>query len=122
VRRVVTGALEIERRERRIGSSLEAAPEVHIGDADLARLLKGIDLAEISITSDAKLIAGPVPACAFRLDDVRHVGVVPRLATGRKCERSWRIRSDIGADAAFPTLSKRDAAAVREWQARGAGA
>ena len=36
VRRVVTGALEIERREKRIGSSLEAAPIVHITDAELA--------------------------------------------------------------------------------------
>jgi len=35
VRRVVTGALEIERREKRIGSSLEAAPVVYIANADL---------------------------------------------------------------------------------------
>ena len=35
VRRVVTGALEIERANKRIGSSLEAAPEVYIADPDL---------------------------------------------------------------------------------------
>jgi isoleucyl-tRNA synthetase len=35
VRRVVTGALEIERRDKRIGSSLEAAPFVHITDPAL---------------------------------------------------------------------------------------
>ena len=32
--RVVTGALEIERREKRIGAALEAAPRVHVADAD----------------------------------------------------------------------------------------
>jgi isoleucyl-tRNA synthetase len=32
VRRAVTGALEIERKEGRIGSSLEAAPKVYIAD------------------------------------------------------------------------------------------
>ena len=32
VRRVVTGALEIERAAKSIGSSLEAAPEVYVTD------------------------------------------------------------------------------------------
>ncbi len=40
VRRVVTGALEIERREKRIGASLEAAPVVHVADADLREALR----------------------------------------------------------------------------------
>ena len=56
VRRVVTGALEIERKEGRIGSSLEAAPKVYIADRDLRDALAGVDLAEISITSGAELI------------------------------------------------------------------
>jgi isoleucyl-tRNA synthetase len=37
VRRVALGALEIERREKRIGAALEAAPIVHLEDADLRR-------------------------------------------------------------------------------------
>ncbi len=52
VRKVVTGALEIERREKRIGSSLEAAPVVHVTNAELLEALKGEDFAEICITSD----------------------------------------------------------------------
>ena len=35
VRRVVTGALELERAAKRIGSSLEAAPVVYVSDPDL---------------------------------------------------------------------------------------
>jgi isoleucyl-tRNA synthetase len=37
------------------------------------------------------------------------------LAEGEKCARSWRITKDVGSDPAFPTLSARDAAAVREF-------
>ncbi|WP_136659576.1 isoleucine--tRNA ligase [Nitratireductor sp. XY-223] len=114
VRRVVTGALEIERREKRIGSSLEAAPIVHITDEDLLVALDGQDFAEICITSGIELSGTDGPADAFRLDDVSGVGVVPALAKGRKCARSWRITDDIGADPAFPDVSARDAEALHE--------
>src|SRR5215471_3594451 len=39
VRRVVTGALEIERADKRIGSSLEAAPAIYISDPALLRTI-----------------------------------------------------------------------------------
>jgi isoleucyl-tRNA synthetase len=117
VRRVVTGALEIERQVKKtIGSSLEAAPVVHVSDAELLAALDGVDLAEISITSDAKVVAGEGPADAFRLEDVAGVAVVPERARGRKCARSWKISEDVGADPEFPDITARDAKAVREWQ------
>jgi isoleucyl-tRNA synthetase len=43
---------------------------------------------------------------------------VSKLAEGKKCARSWRITRDVGADAEFPELSARDAAAVREYDRR----
>jgi isoleucyl-tRNA synthetase len=118
VRRVVTGALELERAAKRIGSSLEAAPEIYVGDREILSALEGVDLAEVSITSAAKLIAKAPPASAFTLPDVPGVGVVPKLAQGRKCARSWRVVRDVGSDPQFPDLSARDAAAVREFDAR----
>ncbi len=118
VRRVVTGALEIERREKRIGSSLEASPEIYIVDDALREAFDGLDVAEIMITSSAELRAGAAPAGAFTMEEVAGIGVVPKPAEGRKCARSWRIVSDIGADPDFPDLSARDAAAVREFDAR----
>jgi isoleucyl-tRNA synthetase len=90
VRKVVTGALEVERRDKRIGSSLEAAPVVHVGDADLLAAIDGEDLAEICITSAVTIVADAGPAQAFRLDDVASVSVEPTLAEGVKCARSWR--------------------------------
>jgi isoleucyl-tRNA synthetase len=118
VRRVVTGALEIERKEGRIGSSLEAAPKVYVADRDLREALAGVDLAEISITSGAELLVGAGPEGAFRLEDVPGVAVVFARAKGTKCARSWKILEDVGADPEFPELSLRDAEAVRQFDAR----
>jgi len=115
VRRVVTGALEIERAQKRIGASLEAAPVVHIADESLFKAVEGLDLAEICITSGIRVVQGEGPADAFRLEDVKGVAVVPALATGRKCARSWKVTPDVGADADYPDVTPRDAAALREW-------
>ena len=120
VRRVVTGALEIERREKRIGSSLEASPEIYIEDGEHRDAFIGLDVAEILITSGAILKNGAAPESAFTLPDVPGIGVVPVLAAGKKCARSWRIVDDVGADPDFPDLSARDAAAVREFDAMAA--
>ena len=118
VRRVVTGALEIERAAKRIGSSLEAAPEIFVTDAALGEAVQDIDLAEIAITSGATLARKVAPDAAFTLADVPGVGVVVHRAEGRKCARSWRITDDVGSDPDYPDLSARDAAAVRELEAR----
>ncbi|NVP56232.1 isoleucine--tRNA ligase [Mycoplana rhizolycopersici] len=114
VRTVVTGALEIERREKRIGSSLEAAPVVYVTDAELMAALEGEDFAEICITSAITLVSGEGPDEAFRLQEVTGVAVEPKLAEGTKCARSWRITTDVGSDPDYPDVSARDAAALRE--------
>ncbi len=119
VRRVVTGALEIERRDKRIGSSLEAAPVVHVTDEDLMVALDGQDFAEIAITSGVQLSDRDGPDDAFRLADVPGVSVVPALASGSKCARSWRMTNDVGSDPEFPDVSARDAAALHELRSMG---
>ncbi|XSG83587.1 MAG: isoleucine--tRNA ligase [Methyloligella sp. ZOD6] len=115
LRRVVTGALEIERKERRIGASLDAAPKVYIADQDLRAALSGLDPAEIFITSGARLLLGEAPADAFRLEEVPGVAVEVVLAEGRKCARSWKISEEVGSDPDFPDLTPRDAEAVRQF-------
>jgi isoleucyl-tRNA synthetase len=119
VRRAVTGALEIERKEKRIGSSLEAAPVVHVADPELLKALDGLDFAEICITSDIQVVAGEGPSEAFRLDDGTKVAVEPKLAEGTKCARSWKITRDVGSDPEYPEVSARDAQALRELAALG---
>ena len=115
VRRVVTGALEIERAEKRIGSSLEAAPTVYIANAELAGALEGVaDFEDMCITSAIQIVAGEGPVEAFTMDDVAGVQVVPDLAEGKKCARSWRISKDVGSDSDYPDITPRDAQAMRE--------
>jgi len=117
IRRVVTGALELERTAKRIGSSLEAAPVIHVADPDLFAVAVDVDLAELCITSAAQLVEGEGPADSFRLGDVRGVAVEPRRAEGKKCARSWKISPAVGADPHYRDVTPRDAQALREWEA-----
>jgi isoleucyl-tRNA synthetase len=119
VRRVVTGALEVERAAKRIGSSLEASPLVYVSDEKIFDTLMDIDLAEVSITSNAMVSNGDAPAGAFRLNEVPGVAVIVEKAAGTKCARSWKISPEIGADPEYPDVSPRDAQALREWKALG---
>jgi isoleucyl-tRNA synthetase len=119
MRRVVTGALELERAQKRIGSSLEAAPIVYVADPAQRTVLAGIDFAEVCITSQIQLEAGEGPPHAFRLADVAGVAVLAARAAGRKCARSWRYSPLVGSDAEFPDVTPRDAAALRELRALG---
>jgi isoleucyl-tRNA synthetase len=117
VRRVVTGALELARADKRIGASLEAAPVIHMADPMLRAALAGVDMAEVAITSAVEIKAGEGPADAFRLPDVAGVAVEFRPAEGRKCARSWKILPSVGSDPDYPEVTPRDAKALREWDA-----
>ncbi len=118
VRRVVTGALEVERREKRIGSSLESAPVVYFENVNVQELFEafeGQEAADIFITSQASLKMEKAPGGVFRLDDVADIAVLPDMAQGKKCARSWKVLPDVGSDADYPDLSIRDAAAARAY-------
>ncbi|MFV0474225.1 MAG: isoleucine--tRNA ligase [Pikeienuella sp.] len=99
VRRVVTGALEVERREKRIGASLEAAPVVYVADDAARAALETVDFADLCITSAIEIRAGEGPEGAFRLEDAPGVAVTPALASGAKCGRCWKVLPDVGEHA-----------------------
>jgi len=117
VRRVVTGALEVERAAKNIGSSLEASPLVYVSDTKIFATLFDIDLAEVCITSNAMVTNDDAPSDAFRLNEVPGVAVVVEKAVGTKCARSWKILPTVGDDPEYPDVSPRDAQALREWKA-----
>ncbi|WP_226782187.1 isoleucine--tRNA ligase [Oceaniglobus trochenteri] len=93
VRRVVLGALEVERREKTIGASLEAAPLVFVDQAT-ADVLASVPFEDVCITSDLTVQVGQVEG--FALDDVPGVTVQFRPASGEKCQRCWKILPDVG--------------------------
>lgn len=116
VRRVVLGALEVERSSGTIKSSLEAHPTITVTPEILATL-GDTDMADVCITSQATVTTDSNNgAGAFTLDDVAGVSVSVATAQGQKCERSWKILPTVGSDPEYPTLTPRDANAVREWQ------
>jgi isoleucyl-tRNA synthetase len=119
VRRVVTGALELERAAKKIGSSLEASPVIYVASKAMLATLFDIDLAEVCITSNYEVRQGEAPEGAFRLHDVPDVAVVVETAAGTKCARSWKILPTVGEDPDYPDVSPRDARALREWKALG---
>ena len=96
VRRVVTSALEIQRQDKVIGSSLEAAPVVHIEDAAVRDLLKEQEMDDLCITSGLTITGDPAPAEAFRMPEGEGVSVVFEMAEGAKCQRCWKILPDVG--------------------------
>ncbi len=94
VRRAVTGALEGARREKRMGSALEALCTVHVEDAELAAALDETAFAELCIVSAIRVRDGAGPANAFRLEDVPGVSVLVESAPGERCDRCWRVLED----------------------------
>jgi isoleucyl-tRNA synthetase len=111
----VTGAIEIARADKLIGSSLEAAPRVYLSNPEHLKALEGVDFAEVCITSDIAIEFGaPMPETAFRLPEAADVGVVVERARGVKCARSWRYFDAATASPDFPDVTPRDAQALRE--------
>ena len=105
-RRVVTAALEVQRTDKVIGASLEAAPVVHVRDADMLGVLKSVDFADICITSDISLTGDPAPDEAFRMPEADGVTVVFERAMGEKCQRCWKILPDVGHHAHAGTCAR----------------
>jgi isoleucyl-tRNA synthetase len=95
VRRVVTGALEVQRTAKVIGSSLEAAPSVFVPTA-MKSLLGSVAFADLCNTSDITLLDAAAPEGAFALGDVPDVAVLFQAAPGTKCERCWKVLPDVG--------------------------
>jgi isoleucyl-tRNA synthetase len=79
-----------------VGSSLQAELAITAGADDHALLASlGDDLRFVTITSQARLVAG----------DALAVTVTPSAAI--KCERCWHYRDDVGIDARHPTICGR---------------
>jgi hypothetical protein len=134
VRSVVTGALEIERANKKIGSSLEAAPQVFVAEAGLLEALQGVDLAEVCITSDiavlARSAAGPrlhLAGCGSgsascrtwqRVRNARGPGASPGMSAAtrlfRPCPRAMRPRCANSMRASARARLSHDAGAQRQ--------
>ena len=94
IRSGVTAAIEAMRREKAIGSSLQAVAT--ISPAGRALLDNARDWADLCITS----------AALFGAEDSA------AIAPGEKCERCWRVLPEVGRDPRHPALCARCCEAV----------
>ncbi|MDR1349168.1 MAG: isoleucine--tRNA ligase [Zoogloeaceae bacterium] len=91
----VLKALEALRIKGEIGADLQAAIVLHAeGEQYDALASLGDDLKFVFITSTATLRRGPF-------------AIEVAAASGKKCERCWHVREDVGADADHPDLCGR---------------
>jgi isoleucyl-tRNA synthetase len=105
IRDQVLKSLEAARQDKFIGAGLEARVRIS-ANGDLMPLLAEYEreLPAWFIVSQVDLTKG----------GSGEVGVTVERADGVKCERCWKYRTDIGADAGFPTICGPCAQAVRE--------
>ena len=114
----MTASLEVQRTDKVIGSSLEAAPIVYVQDDALREALASVDFADVCITSDLTLSKEPAPEDAFALAEDTRFAVVFAKAQGQKCQRSWKIQPDVGTYN-WPGVTKRCSDALDELAAQG---
>lgn len=108
VREAALAALEEQRREKLIGSSLEARLVIE-ANAEWFELLKRYeaDLSTVCIVSQVELKKND----QFQKKPEFVVRVFK--AKGNKCERCWNYREAVGRDAEHPTLCDRCLEAIR---------
>ena len=94
-RRAVTAALEVQRTDKVIGSSLEASPVVYLEDQETFDLLESIPFSDICITSSIKLSLDKAPKEAFSTEEVKGIKVDFQVASGEKCQRCWKILPEV---------------------------
>ena len=120
IRKVVTGALEVERSEKSIGSSLEACVQLHLLHEKDLDLVAGLDMAELSICSTVEVIQRPSEKGAYSLDGVDGVFVHVEGAPGKKCDRCWQYSGEVGHMKAHPQLCKRCCSVIMQGDISGA--
>ena len=105
VRDEVLKSLEAARNEKLIGAPLEASVSL-AANGDLYPLLQeyAAELPSIFIVSQVKLEPGTSDQVQVKVD----------RAEGRKCERCWKYKFDVGVDPEFPTICASCREAVAE--------
>ena len=94
IRKVLTGALELKRAEKVIGSSLQAHAKIYVSD-DIKEIVKNTDFSEVGIVSSYKIIRDNAPSTAFKLDNIDNVAVEIISAEGEKCKRCWKVLIEV---------------------------
>ena len=96
----LTGQIEPLRRDKVLGSSLEAAVTALSYGAAEGALLRSVDFAEIAISAPVEVCDGD-PAAAAGLNSADLVTFEVRKTEHEKCGRCWRHLPEVAADGAL---------------------
>ena len=113
VRDEVLRALELKRRDKFIGNSLEAAVKLHISDNVLMSLVSEYKdiLPTLFIVSQAGIEQSG--SGEYLAGEVEGLGISIEKAEGQKCQRCWNYRTTVGQDMDEPEACERCAAAIK---------
>ncbi len=108
IRGEVTKAIEIARRDKVVGHSLDAALELTLFQADKNILEKHLrELPYIFIVSQVKLAGEPSNGEVFRSEEIPGFTALVSKARGEKCERCWNYSETIGRATLHPAVCSR---------------
>lgn len=104
----VNRALELARKDKTIGSSLEAKLTLHVTEAHYASLSRlENELRFVLITSLADVVQVSEKPEGLNDSELEGLWVSIEAAPGTKCARCWHIREDVGSHEAHPELCSR---------------
>ncbi len=115
VREAVARVLEKARKDRVIGSSLEASVRLYASDELLGFLRRyEADLPMLLIVSEVELSGERATAEPQACPGIEGLRIMVTRAKWDKCERCWNLRPTVGQDARHPTLCERCLGVLRE--------
>ena len=98
IRKNVNGAIEIERKNKVVGSSLEADVEINFLNEDEILKIDVKGLEDICIVSKLKIIHSKNLDKCFESSDLKGIGVKISKVTGSKCNRCWKYFEVLNDD------------------------
>ena len=90
IRKAVNGAIEIERKNKLLGSSLEASVEIYFKNKDGINKINVNDLENICIVSKLSITQANNVEDYFQLNELSDVGIKIKKVSGEKCNRCWK--------------------------------
>jgi isoleucyl-tRNA synthetase len=114
VRKEVTKALEIERKEGRIGHSLDSAVTLALPEDFLVQMDSHRDyLRDLFIVSSVTLVPSDAVEGGYESEEVKGLKVVVTASKDPKCERCWVHDATIGQNSKHPGVCSRCGEALR---------
>jgi isoleucyl-tRNA synthetase len=109
IRNEVNKALEIKRKDKVIGNSLEAKIKIYVSDEHYQLLMEQIEfLPTLFIVSASEVYKHSVQAEeSCKSEEIQGLNIVVQKADGNKCQRCWNWSNDVGTYDDYPELCGR---------------